>query len=79
MERHDRDVAQFLAEVDELLELPAGTTRKEQKLADCQQWDSMAVLGLLAIADEKHGVSIKPMALAECKTFGDVFELLAKR
>ncbi len=67
--------AEFYSELEGLLELKAGTIQGTETLRDLPGWDSMAVLSVIAMADEKLGEVIAPNALAECKTVNDLTNL----
>jgi acyl carrier protein len=62
----------FYSELDELLELPKGTTRPEQLLDKLPEWDSLAVISLIALADSKYNVSLEPKRIGACKTVQDL-------
>lgn len=67
--------AEFLTTIDELLELPPGTLRGEEKLEDLEQWNSLAVVGFIGIADEHCGQTLSPRLLAGCRTVNDLLGL----
>ena len=54
---------EFLNSLDELLELPAGTLQGSEKLDDLEGWNSMAMLGVIALADG-NGVKLSPRQIA---------------
>ena len=43
--------AQFLLALDELLELKPGTLKGSEKLSSFDNWDSLAVISLIALVD----------------------------
>lgn len=57
----------------EILEAPA--VAGETVLAEAGSWDSLAVVCVIALLDEKAGVQVDGRALAECVTAGDVLRL----
>ena len=67
--------AEFYSELEELLEIKPGTIQGKETLRDLPGWDSMAVLSIIAMADEKLGEVIRASALAECKTVLDLTNL----
>ncbi|MBS1856562.1 MAG: acyl carrier protein [Acidobacteria bacterium] len=67
--------AEFLSEMDAILELPAGTLTGGEKLADLEQWNSMAMLGFIALADTNNGTRIQPRQIVNCVTVGDLLTL----
>jgi acyl carrier protein len=67
--------AEFLALLDELLELPAGTLKGPEALESFEAWDSLAVLSFIALVDEHYGVTVAPKQIAACKTVDDLLGL----
>jgi len=68
--------AEFLAKIDELLELPSGTLRGPEKLEDLENWNSLAVVGFIGLADEHFGVTLAPRLLTGCSTVSDLLKLV---
>jgi acyl carrier protein len=66
---------QFLLEMDEILELPSGTLKGPEKLEDLEQWNSMSMLGYIALADTHSGVKISPRQIVQCSTVDDLLKL----
>ncbi len=66
----------FLALIDELLELEPGTVNGSEQL-DQLDWNSLAVVGFIALADEQLGVSVSPARLAKCRVVNDLYALLS--
>lgn len=66
----------FLKELERLIEAPEGSLQCDQPLEGLAGWDSLAVLGVIAIADERFGRRVKPAELGNCRTVGDVARLL---
>ena len=46
---------QLLTELESLFDLPADSLRGDQQLQDIPAWDSVAVLGVISLADEING------------------------
>lgn len=67
--------AEFLTTMDELLELPPGTLRGPEQLEDIEQWDSMAVIGLISLVNSKTGMKVAPRDIASCSTVDDLAQL----
>lgn len=66
---------EFLLEMDEILGLPAGTLRGEEKLEELENWDSTSLITLIAMADTNNGVRISLGEVVSCSTVGDVLRL----
>jgi acyl carrier protein len=67
---------EFFEKLDELLELPAGTIQPDAALSDIVEWDSVAVISFIALADSDYGVTVPPQRIAECRTVDDLAALV---
>lgn len=72
------DVADFLEQLDELFELPAGTLNLDSIIEEAPGWSSLVFLGLIALIDETYGVQVKPRQIHDCVTVSDLFSLVAE-
>ena len=68
--------AAFLNLLDELIEVKPGTIKGNEALADIEGWDSLAVVGFIAIVDQNFGVTLSATNLKGCKTVPDLITLL---
>lgn len=68
--------AEFYLLIDELLESTPGTVRGADRLADVAKWDSLAVIGFIALLDQHFGVSVPASKIADCRTIDDLAGLL---
>jgi acyl carrier protein len=66
---------QFLLEMDEILDLPAGTLRGHEKLEELQNWDSTSLITFIAMAENNNGVAISPGQIVTCSTVADLLRL----
>jgi acyl carrier protein len=65
----------FLAQVDEILELPAGTLKGGETLADLENWDSLAMMSFIALASDQYGATVSPRQISGCKCVSDLMHL----
>ena len=72
------DEKTFLINMEELLELDAETLSTSIELTSLEQWDSLAFVSFLAMADSKYNTKVIPSELRQCKTVGDLMKLVAK-
>ncbi len=63
---------EFRAELEEILELEPGTLTGAESLSDLVGWDSMALLGVIALADQKLGTVLSAATLMECTTLEEL-------
>jgi acyl carrier protein len=65
----------FLSEMDEILSLPAGTLHGDEKLAQLETWDSIALINLIVLAETQNNASITPEQVVTCSTVADLLRL----
>ena len=66
----------FLRNFEELLELPSGSLEGSTLLEDLPGWDSLAIVGFMAMADEKYGVVLSPRQFQTCNSLQDLAALV---
>jgi len=69
----------FLREIESALELPEGSLKGNESLADIPEWDSLAVISFIALVDEKLGLAVDGEALANAETVGDLLALVHEK
>ena len=67
--------AQFLGLMDELLDLDPGTLKGDEPLEGLESWNSLAVIGFMALVNENFGVITSPRDIAACVTVNDLLKL----
>lgn len=67
--------SEFLEAFAELVELPAGSLAGEEKLEDIQAWDSMSLVGFIALANTASGVKLSPRDIGACETVNELANL----
>lgn len=65
----------FLLQMDEILDLPAGTLRGDEKLEELPNWDSTSLITFIAMAETNNGVNISPGQIVTCSTVADLLHL----
>ena len=66
---------EFLLEMNEILGLRSGTLRGNENLDELQNWDSTALVGLIALAETANGAQISPEEVVGCTTVADLLGL----
>jgi acyl carrier protein len=66
---------EFLLQMDEILDLPAGTLRGNENLEDLTNWDSTSLITFIAMAETNNGVTISPGQIVTCCTVADLLHL----
>lgn len=67
--------AEFLRELEEMLELDNGALTGAEVLAELEGWDSLAVISFIALVDEKLGLVVEGEKLARAKTVADLLAI----
>ncbi|ABO23196.1 acyl carrier protein [Shewanella loihica] len=67
---------EFLNALEEILELDENTLKGDEVLMDIEQWDSLAFLSIIAMADEHFDIVIQGDKLEEINTVGDLVGLV---
>jgi acyl carrier protein len=67
---------EFLTEFDQVIEANPGTTTGAEKLSELDGWDSLAVLGFIAMADEQLGAAVSGQQIADANTVDDLVALV---
>ena len=69
------NIAEFCRELELMLEMPSGSVKESEKLADLGAWDSMAAIAFIAMADSKLGAAVSADKLAACQSVADLAAL----
>jgi acyl carrier protein len=65
---------EFLRELDDILGLASGTLNGSEKLEELEQWNSIAIISFIALADNS-GTTVSPRLVAKCATINDLLDL----
>jgi acyl carrier protein len=66
---------EFLLAMDNLLELPEHTLSGPEKLDDMENWNSMAMIEYIALADTHSGLKLSPRQIRDCNSIDDLGRL----
>ena len=70
------DKAEFLRNLEDLIEADPGSLAETSVLADTEGWDSMAIMGFISFADDELGQTPAPKAIKACVTVADLMALV---
>lgn len=62
--------------IEETLEVSTGSLNEEMNLDQVEHWDSMAVISLIVMLDEKFGKRITVSQVKQFKTLGDILKIM---
>jgi acyl carrier protein len=68
--------SEFLMEMDEILGLNPGTLKGHEKLDELENWDSTALVSLIAVAESYSNAEITLDQVVNCTTVGDLLRLV---
>ncbi len=71
--------SEFLTLLDRMLELPEGTLTGTEALTSLEQWDSLATVSFMALADRNFGVTIATSDISNAETVADLLKLLGDK
>jgi len=63
---------EFLSHLSDVLDMPAADLGPDLKLADLEQWNSMALVSFIAFVDEYLEKTLSPRVIAPCRTIADL-------
>lgn len=69
--------SQFLTEMEDILDMPHASVTGSVVLAECEAWDSLAMLSFTVMASEKFGREIPGRLLRCARTVDDLYALTA--
>ncbi len=73
------NVQQFLDKICDVLELEAGSLKGDEALDSLDNWDSLAVISFIALADEALGVIVDAEKLSSAQTVRDLLDLVPEQ
>jgi acyl carrier protein len=62
-----------------LLEQDPGTLKGDEPLAGLPRWDSLAVIGFIALMDEHFGLSVPAAKINACTSVADLVAIVADK
>jgi acyl carrier protein len=71
---HFMEINSFIKMTEDAVDgIAAGSLQGSTLLADIPQWDSLAVLIMLAQFDAEYGVQVSGSEMQQCRSMGDLF------
>ena len=74
MSHSDQKIKEFISQLAEALELEEKNISPNSELSELN-WDSLAIISAISIADQCFDVVIPIDKLSECKTLNDIIKL----
>ena len=73
---HSMTHNEFLREMEEILGINPGKLKGHENLEDLENWDSMALVSLLAVAESRSNIEITLDQVVSCSTVADLLRLV---
>jgi acyl carrier protein len=67
---------EFLNHIEEIIEADPDTLTGGEMLTELKKWDSLAIVGFIAMVDEKFGITLPGKAIQQCKSIPDLVALI---
>lgn len=67
-----------IALLEEMMELDESTLNPQTKLADLDEWDSIALISFIALIDDEFDKIIKGSQIKEFKTVADALAVMER-
>lgn len=67
--------SEFLAMLDDILEQPAGTLAGDEELESIENWDSLAIVSLIAQIHVETGYTLEAKAVKACTNVSQLLSL----
>lgn len=67
---------QFYTLLDELLEQDPGTIKGDEPFTSLERWDSLAVIGFIALIDEHFSMSVPAARINACQGVPDLVAIV---
>jgi acyl carrier protein len=68
---------EFIAKFETLVEVDPGTLTGDSLLGQDIHWDSMAIVGFIAMVDENMGFTPAPKDIVKSKTVNDLISIVS--
>ena len=73
------DTNQFLAQMQEVLEIRDRILSPDEKFRELPEWSSLAYLSTIAMIDDEYNVIISAADFRELQTLGDIARAICER
>jgi acyl carrier protein len=70
------NTADLISKLETTLDAAPGSIQENQALGDIPQWDSLAVVAFMALADSDYGKKVTPAAITSCRSVADLIKLV---
>lgn len=70
---------EIISQIEEMMEYPAGKLTGNERLADIPEWDSIMVLGVIALAESVGGRELSPEDFNDAQTINDIVNIITQK
>ena len=68
----------FIKKIEEVFEMPSGSITPNDNFREYQEWDSLALLSLMAMLDDEYNVTIPRDDFQKLKTIEELYFYIKK-
>ena len=68
----------FIKKIEEVFEMPNGSIKQNDNFREYQEWDSLALLSLMAMLDDEYNVTIPRDDFQKLNTIEEMFNYIKK-
>ena len=72
------DNNKFVSQFKEVLDIESQEIGLDLEFRNLQEWDSLALLSVIAMIDDEYDIIIKGNSFKELKTIGDIIDYINK-
>lgn len=65
---------EFISELEDILSLETGELTVESNLKEIEDWDSLAIISVIALMDKKIGKKVDVQSIKECVVVADLLD-----
>lgn len=69
------EAKEFLARIEQIVDVAPGSLSGTERLSDLVGWDSLAMVQFQALLDEQFNAEVMPERIEQCKTIQDLMNL----
>jgi acyl carrier protein len=67
---------EFITELEDILSLDEGELTPNSNLKEIEDWDSLAVISVIALVDKKIGKKMDVLSIKECVSVSDLINVV---
>ena len=71
------NILNFINEIEEsVVMVDKGSLKLDTVLSDLEEWDSLAIISVIALIDSQFNITVNSEKLKSCVTVGDIIDII---